>query len=111
MRNNTSFKHGLHIHVMDLKKKQRKIAYAVTSNKLNKNNITLSMRDIHEYQYKKLVSSHPLIFNKSYSSVMNLYWKMKLNTFIYAFSKMQVLLFIVYMPSSNHVTDLKQKEI
>lgn len=77
----------------------------------NKNNITLSMRDIHEYQYKKLVSSHPLIFNKSYSSVMNLYWKMKLYTFIYAFSKMQVLLFIVYMPSSNHVTDLKQKEI
>lgn len=69
------------------------------------------MRDIHEYQYKKLVSSHPLIVNKSYSSVINLYWKTKLYTFIYAFSKMQLLRFIVYMPSSHHVTDLKQNEI
>lgn len=76
-------------------------------NKFNKNNIILLMCDIYEYQYKKLVSLYLFIFNKFYSFVMNLYWKMKLNIFIYVFFKMQVLLFIVYMFFSNYVIDLK----
>lgn len=93
---------------MDLKKIEENCICSHVD-QTNKNNITLSRRDIHEYE--KVLSSHPLIFNKSSSSDMNLYWKMQLYTFIYAYSKMQVLQFVVYMPSNHHVTDLKPNEI
>lgn len=58
---------------MDLKKIEENCICSHVD-QTNKNNITLSRRDIHEYE--KVLSSHPLIFNKSSTSVMNGYWKM-----------------------------------